>query len=57
MKNSMMALNVTLLLCRFTIASNIFTLKDTVKMHYSNAKLNVSDNAPLAVYQVALAGH
>jgi hypothetical protein len=54
----MMAFNVALLLCPFTIASNIFTLKkDTAKMHYSNVALNVPSNAPLAVYQIALAGH
>jgi hypothetical protein len=55
----MMVLNAAAsLLCPFTIASNIFTLKkDTAKMHCSNAGLNVPDNAPLAVYQVALAGH
>ncbi len=29
--------------------------KNTAKMHCSNARLNVPDNAPLAVYQVALA--
>jgi len=53
-----MALNVTPLLCPFTIALDIFTLKkDTAKMHYSNAGLNVPDNAPLAIYQIALAGH
>jgi hypothetical protein len=53
-----MALNAPPLLCPFTIASNIFMLKkDTAKMHCSNAGLNVLDNAPLAVYQVALAGH
>jgi hypothetical protein len=53
-----MALNATLMLCPFTIASDIFTLKkDTAKTHCSNAKLNVLDNAPLSVYKVALAGH
>ncbi len=53
-----MALNAPPLLCPFTIASDIFTLKkDTAKMHCSNTGLNVLDNAPLAVYQVALAGH
>jgi hypothetical protein len=30
--------------------SNIFTLKDTAKMHCSNTELNVPNNAPLAVY-------
>jgi len=39
-----MVLNAALLLCPF-------------KMHCSNVGLNVPDNAPLAVYQVALAGH
>jgi len=54
----MMALNAASLLCLFTIASNIFTLKkDIAKMHCSNARLNIPNNAPLAVYQVALAGH
>ncbi len=51
MKNSAMAFDVALLLCPFTVASNIFTLKkDTAKTHYNNAKLNVLDNAPLAIY-------
>jgi hypothetical protein len=53
-----MALNAAPLLCPFTIASDIFTLKkDTAKMHCSNAGLNVPNNAPLMVYQVALVGH
>jgi hypothetical protein len=53
-----MALNAAPLLCPFTIASDIFTLKkDIAKMHYSNVELNILDNAPLVVYQVALAGH
>jgi hypothetical protein len=53
-----MALNAAPLLCPFTIASDIFTLKkDTAKMHCSNAGFNVPDNAPLAVYQVALTRH
>jgi len=53
-----MALNAAPLLCPFTIASNIFTLKkDTAKMHCSNVRLNVPNNAPLTVYQIALAGH
>ncbi len=39
------------LLCPFNIASDIFTLKkDIAKMHYSNAGLNIPDNAPLTVY-------
>jgi len=53
-----MALVVTLLICPFIIASDIFTLKkDITKMHYNNIGLNVPDNAPLAIYQVALVGH
>ncbi len=53
-----MALNATSLLCPFTIASDIFTLKkDTAKTYYSNVGFNVPDNAPLVVYQVALIGH
>jgi hypothetical protein len=31
--------------------------KDTAKMHCNNVIFNVLDNAPLAVYQVALVGH
>jgi len=53
-----MALNAAPLLCPFTIASDIFMLKkDTAKMHCSNAGLNVPNNAPLTIYQVALAEH
>ncbi len=53
-----MALDVTSLLCPFTIVSDIFTLrKDTAKQHCNNARFNVPDNASLAVYQVALVGH
>jgi hypothetical protein len=53
-----MAVNAAPLLCPFTIALDIFMLKkDTTKMHYSNVGLNVPDNTPVAVYQVALAGH
>jgi hypothetical protein len=52
-----MVLIVALLLCLFTTALDIFTLKDTAKMHCNNVGLNVPDNAPLAVYQAALAGH
>jgi hypothetical protein len=52
-----MVFNAAPLLCPFTIVSDIFTLKDTAKMHCSNAGLNIPNNAPLAVYQVALAGH
>jgi hypothetical protein len=37
---------------------NIFTLKkDIAKTHCNNTKLNVLDNAPLAVYQATLDGH
>jgi hypothetical protein len=51
-----MALAIALLLCPFTIASDIFMLKkDTAKTHCINAGLTVLDNAPLAVYQAALA--
>jgi type IV secretory pathway protease TraF len=50
-----MALATALVLCPFTVASDIFTLKKNIaKMHYNNIRLNVSDNAPLAIYQVAL---
>jgi len=53
-----MALAVTPLLCPFTVALDIFTLKkDIAKTHYNNVGLNIPNNAPLAVYQVALAGH
>jgi hypothetical protein len=53
-----MVLNVASLLCPFTIASDIFTLKnDTVKTHGNNTGLNVPDNAPLVVYQAALVEH
>ncbi len=53
-----MAFNAASLLCPFIVTLDIFTLKkDIAKMHCNNAKLNVLDNAPLAVYQVALAGH
>jgi hypothetical protein len=53
-----MALVIAPLLCPFTIVSDIFMLKkDTTKTHCINAKLNVLDNAPLAVYQVALIGN
>jgi hypothetical protein len=45
------------LLCHFTVASDIFTLKDTAKTHYINVELNVPDNAPLVVYQAAFVGH
>jgi hypothetical protein len=53
-----MALDAAPLLCPFAVASNIFTLKKEIaKTHCNNARLNILDNAPLAVYQVALAGH
>jgi hypothetical protein len=58
LKNSVMALAMALLLCPFTVASDIFTLKkDIAKTHCINTGLNVLDNAPLAVYQVALVGN
>jgi hypothetical protein len=55
----MMALNIASpLLCPFTIALDIFTLKkDIAKTHCNNIGLNVPHNAPLAVYQVTLARH
>jgi hypothetical protein len=53
-----MALIVAPFLCLFIITLNIFTLKkDITKTHYNNAELNILNNAPLAVYQAALAGH
>jgi hypothetical protein len=53
-----MALAIAPLLCPFTVMSDIFILKkDTAKTHYINAGFNVPDNAPLAVYQAALAGN
>ncbi len=53
-----MALIATPLLCPFIIASDIFTLKkDTTKTHCNNVRLNILDNAPMVVYQTALAGH
>jgi hypothetical protein len=53
-----MALATTPLLCPFTIASDIFTLKkDTAKTHCINVGFNIPDNAPLAVYQAALIGN
>ncbi len=58
MKNFAMALATAPLLCPFTITLDIFTLKkDTTKTHYINVGLNVQENAPLAVYHVALAKH
>jgi hypothetical protein len=53
-----MALVVASLLCPFIVASYIVMLKkDITKTHYNNVTLNVPDNAPLAVYQAALARH
>jgi hypothetical protein len=52
-----MVFDVAPLLCPFTVASDIFTLKDTAKTHYNNVRLNVPDNAPLTVYQATLVGH
>jgi hypothetical protein len=53
-----MTLVATPLLCPFTIASDIFTLKkDIAKTHCNNARLNILDNASLAVYQATLAEH
>jgi hypothetical protein len=52
-----MALVAVPLFYPFTITSDIFTLKDTPKMHCNNTGLNVPDNAPLVIYQVALTGH
>jgi hypothetical protein len=49
-----MALATTPLLCPFIVASDIFMLKDTAKTHYMNIRLNVPDNAPLAIYQATL---
>jgi hypothetical protein len=38
--------------------SNIFTLKkDIPKMHCNNVRFNITDNAPLVVYQIALVKH
>jgi hypothetical protein len=53
-----MALDATPLLCPFTVASDIFTLKKNItKTHCNNVGLNVPYNAPFAVYQATLAGH
>jgi hypothetical protein len=53
-----MVLVVAPLLCPFTVASDIFTLKkDTAKTHCNNVGFNVPDNAPLLVYQATLARH
>ncbi len=53
-----MVFATALLLCPFIGASNIFMLKkDTTKTHYNSAGVNVPHNAPLVIYQVALAEH
>jgi hypothetical protein len=53
-----MAFIATPLLCPFILTLDIFTLKkDIAKTHSNNVGLNILHNAPLAVYQVALAGH
>jgi hypothetical protein len=52
-----MVLNVAPLLCLFIIVLDIFTVKDTTKTHYNNARLNILDNAPLAIYKATLAKH
>jgi hypothetical protein len=53
-----MALIAARLLYPFVVVSDIFTLKkDIAKTHCNNAELNVPDNAPLVIYQVALAVH
>jgi hypothetical protein len=51
-----MALATALLLCPFIVALDVFMLKkDSAKTHCINAGLTVPNNAPLAVYQAALA--
>jgi hypothetical protein len=58
LKNSVIVFNVAPLLCPFIVALDIFTLKkDTAKTHCNNVELNIPDNAPLAIYKVALARH
>ncbi len=58
MKNFAMALAVALLLCPIIIASDILLLKkDNAKTHCNNIRLNVLNNAHLAVYQAALPRH
>jgi hypothetical protein len=53
-----MAFDAAPLLCPFTTASDIFTLKkDIAKQHYNNIGLNFPDNASSAIYQVALVRH
>jgi hypothetical protein len=53
-----MAFATSSLLCPFIVVSDIFMLKkDTAKTHCINTRLNVPDNAPLVVYQAALAGN
>jgi hypothetical protein len=45
-----MVFNVAPLLCPFIIALEIFTLKkDTAKQHCNSTKLNVPNNASLAI--------
>jgi hypothetical protein len=51
-----MALNAASLLCPFTAALDIFTLKNTAKQHCDNTGFNVPDNASLVVYRAALSG-
>jgi hypothetical protein len=47
----MMVLDAASLLCPFTTASDIFALKkDIAKQYRDNAKLNVPDDASMAVY-------
>jgi hypothetical protein len=54
----MMGLATAPLLCPFTVALDVFTLKkDIAKTHYNNTGLNVLNNASLEVYQAALVGH
>jgi hypothetical protein len=54
----MMVLDVASLLCLFTATLDIFALKKgTAKQYCDNVRLNVPNNASMAVYQVALAKH
>jgi hypothetical protein len=57
LKNFVMALDAASLLCHFTVASDIFTLKDTAKTHSNNSWLNIPNNVPLVIYQATLARH
>jgi hypothetical protein len=52
-----MAFDATPLLCPFIVVLDIFTPKETSNQHYENVRLNVLDNASLAVYHVTLAKH